>query len=129
MHQEETPDIMALDEALKILAEIASRKSRVVELRYFGGLRVEETSGVLGVSRKTVMRDWNTARAWLLPCTSMLLHSLTRLFFIRFLFQIALQVRVVPIDDPLVIVPHFIDRGRGHAVAAIRVAHPFDFFA
>jgi len=58
--------LIALDEALKQLAEIRPRKSEVVELRFFGGLSVEETAEVLGVSRLTVIRDWNFARAWLL---------------------------------------------------------------
>jgi RNA polymerase sigma factor (TIGR02999 family) len=58
--------IVALDEALKRLASIHSRKSDVVELRFFGGLSVEETAQVLQVSRVTVIRDWNFARAWLL---------------------------------------------------------------
>jgi len=57
--------LVALDDALKILSEIDERKSRIVELRYFGGLTVEETAQVVGVSDKTVMRDWNLAKAWL----------------------------------------------------------------
>jgi RNA polymerase sigma-70 factor (ECF subfamily) len=59
-------DIMALDDALHALAEKDDRKSRVVELRFFGGLSVEETAAVLGISSETVMRDWKSARAWLL---------------------------------------------------------------
>lgn len=58
-------DLLALDEALNALAEIDPRKSRVVEMRYFGGLSVEETASVLGVSAETVKRDWRMARAWL----------------------------------------------------------------
>jgi RNA polymerase sigma factor (TIGR02999 family) len=58
--------IVALDEAMKRLAFINKRKSDVVELRFFGGLTVEETAEALGVSRLTVIRDWNFARAWLL---------------------------------------------------------------
>ena len=58
-------ELIALDEALKRLAEIHPRKSDVVELRFFGGLSVEETAEVLKVSRLTVIRDWNFARAWL----------------------------------------------------------------
>ena len=62
----QTPDeLLALDEALKKLAAVDERKSRVVELRYFGGLSVEETAEFLQVSQVTVMRDWNMARAWL----------------------------------------------------------------
>jgi RNA polymerase sigma-70 factor (ECF subfamily) len=56
---------IALDEALQRLASISARKSDVVELRFFGGLSVEETAEALGVSRLTVIRDWNFARAWL----------------------------------------------------------------
>ncbi|MBC7930810.1 MAG: sigma-70 family RNA polymerase sigma factor [Rubrivivax sp.] len=59
-------DIVALDEALKELARFDERKARIVELRYFGGLSVEETAEVLGVAPITVIRDWNTAKAWLL---------------------------------------------------------------
>lgn len=58
-------DLVALDEALEGLTEIDPRKSRVVELRFFGGLSVEETSEVLNVSPQTVMRDWKLAKAWL----------------------------------------------------------------
>jgi len=59
-------EVLALDEALKTLAQIDARKSRVVELRYFGGLSIEETAEVLGVSLDTAKRDWRMARAWLL---------------------------------------------------------------
>jgi RNA polymerase sigma factor (TIGR02999 family) len=59
-------EVLALDEALHALARIDRRKSRVVELRYFGGLSIEETAQVLGVSVETVKRDWRMARAWLL---------------------------------------------------------------
>lgn len=59
-------EILNLDEALKALAGLDPRKSRVVELRYFGGLSLEETAGILGVSVDTVKRDWRLARAWLL---------------------------------------------------------------
>src|SRR5215831_5431461 len=58
--------LVALDDAMTRLAEIHLRKSEVVELRFFGGLSVEETAEVLKVSRLTVIRDWNFARAWLL---------------------------------------------------------------
>jgi RNA polymerase sigma factor (TIGR02999 family) len=57
---------IALDEAMRRLASISKRKSDVVELRFFGGLTFEETAEALGVSRLTVIRDWNFARAWLL---------------------------------------------------------------
>jgi RNA polymerase sigma-70 factor (ECF subfamily) len=56
---------IALDDAMQRLASISKRKSDVVELRFFGGLSVEETAEALGVSRLTVIRDWNFARAWL----------------------------------------------------------------
>ena len=58
-------DFVALDDALEALAKFDERKSRVVELRFFGGLSVEETASVLNVSADTVMRDWRLARAWL----------------------------------------------------------------
>ena len=59
-------DLVALDDALAALAVDHERKARVVELRYFGGLSVEETAGILEVSAETVMRDWKFARSWLL---------------------------------------------------------------
>ena len=59
-------EVLALDEALEALTRFDRRKGRVVELRYFGGLTVEETAEVLGVSVDTVKRDWRMARAWLL---------------------------------------------------------------
>ena len=59
-------EVLALDEALDTLARIDGRKSRVVELRWFGGLNIEEAADVLGVSVDTVKRDWRMARAWLL---------------------------------------------------------------
>jgi RNA polymerase sigma-70 factor (ECF subfamily) len=58
-------DFVALDDALEVLAAFDERKSRVVELRFFGGLSVEETASVLKVSPATVMGDWRLARAWL----------------------------------------------------------------
>ena len=58
-------DVIALDEALSELAEADPRRGQVVELRYFGGLTVEETAQVLDVAPETVMRDWKVARAWL----------------------------------------------------------------
>ena len=63
---EKTAELIALDEALCRLADIDDRKSRVVELKYFGGMSVEEIAEVLKVSEITVMRDWKFARAWLL---------------------------------------------------------------
>jgi RNA polymerase sigma factor (TIGR02999 family) len=59
-------EILVLDEALSALAALHSRQSRVVELRYFGGLTIRETAHVLGVSEETVKKDWRLARAWLL---------------------------------------------------------------
>lgn len=64
--QERDADLVALDEALAALSEIDERKSRVVELRFFGGLSVEETAEVLKISPETVMRDWKVAKVWLL---------------------------------------------------------------
>jgi RNA polymerase sigma factor (TIGR02999 family) len=58
-------DLVALDEAMKTLARLDPRKEQVVEMRFFGGLSVEETAEVLNVSPVTVMRDWSTAKAWL----------------------------------------------------------------
>ena len=58
-------DLVALDEALGALSKIDARKGRVVELRYFGGLSVEETAEFLGVSPETAKRDWKMAKAWL----------------------------------------------------------------
>jgi RNA polymerase sigma factor (TIGR02999 family) len=57
--------LVDLDEALDELAAVDPRRAQVVEMRYFGGLSVEETAAVLGVSGDTVMRDWSLARAWL----------------------------------------------------------------
>jgi RNA polymerase sigma factor (TIGR02999 family) len=62
---EKSADLVALDEALVSLAKLDARQSRVVELRFFGGLTVEETAEVLKVSESTVRRDWSIARAWL----------------------------------------------------------------
>jgi RNA polymerase sigma factor (TIGR02999 family) len=58
-------DIVALDEALQRLSEIDEQQSRVVELRFFSGLTVEETAEVMGISKATVKRDWSMAKAWL----------------------------------------------------------------
>jgi RNA polymerase sigma-70 factor, ECF subfamily len=65
LSQGRASDLVALDDALKGLAKIDERKSRVVELRFFGGLSVEETAAVLKVSPQTVLRDWKLAKAWL----------------------------------------------------------------
>jgi RNA polymerase sigma factor (TIGR02999 family) len=70
---EEAPDVLsirakeviALDEALTALAQVQPRKARIVELRFFAGLSVEETAAVLDVSPDTVMRDWKLAKLWL----------------------------------------------------------------
>lgn len=59
-------DLLALDEALSRLTEFAPRKGKVVEMRFFGGLTIEETAGVLGVSTDIVKREWRTAKLWLL---------------------------------------------------------------
>jgi RNA polymerase sigma factor (TIGR02999 family) len=58
-------DLVAVDDALKALADVDARKSQVVEMRFFGGLTVEETADALNVSPETVMRDWKVAKAWL----------------------------------------------------------------
>ena len=63
---EQAPDLVALSDALESLDAIDQRKSRVVELRFFGGLNVGETAEVLKVSTRTVMSDWSLAKAWLL---------------------------------------------------------------
>ena len=60
------PDLVELDDALQKLESVYPRKSRVVELRYFGGMKLEEAAAVLGVSRDTVKRDWRFAKMWLL---------------------------------------------------------------
>ena len=58
-------DLVALDDALNLLANLDPQASRMVELRFFGGLSIEEAAVVLGVSPATVKREWATARAWL----------------------------------------------------------------
>ena len=62
---ENSVDLMALDQALQRLAELDEQQARVVELRYFGGLSLEETAEVLHISRATTARDWDVAKAWL----------------------------------------------------------------
>jgi RNA polymerase sigma factor (TIGR02999 family) len=64
-HPEKSRDLIALDDALLRLAELDPRKSRIVEMRFFGGLSLEEIAAVLQISDRTVLRDWNLARAWL----------------------------------------------------------------
>lgn len=58
-------DLVALDEALTRLSKFDARQARIVELRYFSGLDIDETAGILGISNATVRRDWNIAKAWL----------------------------------------------------------------
>jgi RNA polymerase sigma-70 factor, ECF subfamily len=65
LSRERAAELLALDDALDELARVDERKSRVIELRYFGGFSVEETAQILGVSPETVMRDWKLAKAWL----------------------------------------------------------------
>ncbi len=65
LSEEKSAELLALDEALEELEKIDERKARVVELRHFGGLSLEETAKVLKVTTRTVLRDWETARAWL----------------------------------------------------------------
>jgi RNA polymerase sigma factor (TIGR02999 family) len=64
--QEKAVDLLVLDEALNKLAKLDSQQSQIIELRYFGGLSIEDTSDFLGVSAATVKRSWSSARAWLL---------------------------------------------------------------
>ena len=65
MGGDQATDLVALDDALNALARLDARKAQVVEMRFFGGLSVEETAEVLKVSPVTVMRDWSTAKVWL----------------------------------------------------------------
>jgi RNA polymerase sigma factor (TIGR02999 family) len=64
--EESSQDLVALDDALQALAAVHPRKSEVVELRYFGGLSLEETAEALDISTDTVKRDWRFAKLWLL---------------------------------------------------------------
>jgi RNA polymerase sigma factor (TIGR02999 family) len=64
--EEHISDLVAIDEALRDLAKIDPRKGRVIELRFFGGLTIEETAEALSISPDTVMRDWRLARMWLM---------------------------------------------------------------
>lgn len=63
--EEQSHELVLLDEALARLATMNARQSRIIELRFFAGLTVEETAEVIGISPKTVKRDWSVARAWL----------------------------------------------------------------
>jgi RNA polymerase sigma factor (TIGR02999 family) len=63
--KEKATDVIALDEALTRLAEFDPQQAQLVELRFFGGLSIEESAEVLGVSRTTLKRNWNLAKAWL----------------------------------------------------------------
>ena len=63
--EQRASDLVALDEALQRLAEIDERKSKIVEMRFFGGLTEEEIATVLDISRRTVLREWKNARLWL----------------------------------------------------------------
>jgi len=65
MFEDRCVDLLALDDALDRLAALDARQARVVELRFFGGMTVEETAGALGTSVRTVEREWTLARAWL----------------------------------------------------------------
>jgi RNA polymerase sigma-70 factor (ECF subfamily) len=68
--QDKAIEMIMLDDALTKLAALDQRKSKIVELRYFGGMSVEETAEVLGISPVTVMREWSTAKGWLLRAMS-----------------------------------------------------------
>ena len=65
MPQTPNTNVLALDDALNLLAQVDEQQSRIVELRFFGGLTTEEAAEVLGISRSTAKRDWNVAKAWL----------------------------------------------------------------
>lgn len=78
--EQQSEDLLALDEALKRFERIDPRAAEVVECRFFGGLEAEETAEVLGISRRTVTRDWAAAKAWLFtelsePSSKNLLHN------------------------------------------------------
>jgi len=64
--QERNAEVIALDEALKTLTQIDQQQGQIVEMRFFGGLSIEEIGEVLGISRSTVKREWNVAKAWLI---------------------------------------------------------------
>ncbi len=72
--RERSSDLVAVDEALKRLEEIDARRSRVVELRFFGGLSIEETAESMGISPETVKRDWRVAKLWLMKELSQAAH-------------------------------------------------------
>ena len=63
--QERNAEVIAVDEALKTLSQIDEQQGQIVEMRFFGGLSIEEIGEVLGISRSTVKREWNVAKAWL----------------------------------------------------------------
>jgi RNA polymerase sigma factor (sigma-70 family) len=63
--KEKSDEIIALDEALTRLADFDPRQAEIVELRYFGGFSIDETAESLGISKATVKREWNSAKAWL----------------------------------------------------------------
>ena len=63
--QQRNAEVIALDEALKTLSQIDEQQGQIVEMRFFGGLSIEEIGEVLGISRSTVKREWNVAKAWL----------------------------------------------------------------
>jgi len=63
--QKRSAEVIALDEALKTLSQIDEQQGQIVEMRFFGGLSIEEIGEVLGISRSTVKREWNVAKAWL----------------------------------------------------------------
>jgi RNA polymerase sigma factor (TIGR02999 family) len=78
-----TDDLVALDEALVALAQLDERKSRLVELRYFGGLTSTEAAEVLGISPRTADREWDLARAWLFRVAQKILSHDIRLLAVR----------------------------------------------
>lgn len=66
IHHERSAELVAIDDALNQLSRIDEKQARIVEMRFFGGLSIEEIGAVLGVSRSTVKREWNVAKAWLM---------------------------------------------------------------
>lgn len=65
LHATDSANIIRLDDALNALAQVDPRKARVIEMRFFGGLSVEQSAQALGISRETLLRDWRLSRAWL----------------------------------------------------------------
>jgi hypothetical protein len=111
---ERTEELLALDEALNRLVAMDGRRGKIVELRVFGGLSVEETSEVLGVSAVTVMRDWRVAKAWLVrelhirlaSACEQPLGSVARSRFRRVVFRSAFRVTHYCTNTPVFTAPN-----------------------